>query len=304
MNFTNRHSLSPEIVKLLVRERYNPDGADLGITATTLCNPIQQTVLKQRHPDELKIFDVADRFWSFLGTVSHQVLSEHGRDDALVETRFFAESQGKKISDQTDHYCGKVITDYKCTKSYKIMKGDFTDWERQTNLYAWLAEANSWPVEKLKVFAFVLDWSQHNLYQKGYPACPIVEIPLPLWPKEQRQSFVSDRVTTLLQAEHYPDHELPACTAHEMWQDVRDWAVVKEGGKRAVKCYDSEEDSKVHNFKSGEALVKRLTPRRRCLGFCSAAPVCSQHARLLLEEGKESWLANSGAPTTEQQELM
>lgn len=284
-----------------MRERYNPEGADVGISATTLCNPIQQTILKQRHPDKLKVFDVSDRFWSFLGAIAHQVLSEHGRDDALVETRFFAEAHGKVVSGQTDHYCGEIITDYKCTKAYKVMKGDFTDWERQTNLYAWLAETNGWPVTGLRVFAFILDWSQRNLYQKGYPPCPIVELPLPLWPKEQQHRFVSDRVKALLLAEQDHDHELPECTQREMWQDARDWAVVKEGGKRAVKCYDNEEESRTHNFKSGEVLIQRLTSRKRCLNHCAAAPVCSQHARLLLEEGGEPWQQKLVEPVTEEQ---
>jgi hypothetical protein len=272
-------------VQLLVRERYNPEGQDLGITATTLCNPIQQTILKKRHPDRLKVFDVSDLLWSFLGTIGHRALQEQGRDDALVEERFYATVWGNKISGQTDHYCEQIITDYKLTKSYKIMKGDFTDWERQANCYAWLAEQNGWPVKRLRVITFILDWSQAT-YQKGYPQCPILEIPLPLWPQEQQHTFIHSRVRELLLAEQVPDHDLPECAEAEMWQD-HSYSVVKEGGKRAVKCYANETDSLSHNFKSGEKLVKRMTPRKRCLNHCAAEPVCCQHQRLLHEEGGE-----------------
>jgi len=168
-----------------------------------------------------------------------------------------------------------------------MMKGNFDDWEKQLNVYAWLAEENGWPVTRLRIIAFILDWNQSALYQKGYPQCPIVELSLPLWPKQQQHDFVQRRVRELIRAEQQPDHELPECTLQEMWQEVRDWAVVKEGMKRAVKCYDREEESMSHNFKSGETLVKRLTPRKRCLNHCAASTVCIQHQRLLQEEGGE-----------------
>ena len=292
MTYENRHNLPTDIVKLLLRERYNPEGRDLGeYSATTLCNPIQQTILKRRHPDRLKSFDVIDNLWSFLGSIAHLVLAEHNRlcgdDGALVETRFFAELQGTRISGQTDYYRDGIILDFKTTRAYKIMKQDFTDWERQLNVYAWLAEENGLPVTRLRIIAFILDWSRTSLYQKGYPTCPIIDIPLTLWPKEQRTEFVHGRVRTLLQAEQQPDHDLPECSQREMWQDIRDWAVVKEGCKRAIKCYDKEPLILEHKFKSGEVAVKRMTPRKRCLNHCAAATVCSQHQRLLQVEGGE-----------------
>lgn len=287
MTFTNKYNLAPEVVSLLARENYNPEGADLGLTVTTLCSPIQQTILKRRHPDQLKVFDVSDRMWSFLGTLAHEILAQYGRADAIVEKRFFAEVLGKKVSGQTDHYRDGIITDFKLTKAYKVTKGSCLEWERQTNLYAWLMEQNGWPVTELRIIAFILDWSAANSYQKNYPACPVVELPIPLWSQAERQAFVQDRVGALLTAAEADDHLLPECSRQEMWADVVDYAVIKVEAKRAVKCYATEEEGRQHPFRPGEMLVRRYTPRKRCLRHCAVEPVCRQNLRLLRKEAEQ-----------------
>jgi hypothetical protein len=115
---------------------------------------------------------------------------------------------------------------------------------------------------------------------------------LPLWPKEQQRDFIHNRVRELLLAEKMPDDQLPECTPQETWSEVRDYAVIKEGGKRAIKCYDKNTLILEHDFRSGEMAVQRMTPRKRCLNHCSASPVCCQHERLLREEGRDPWKTN------------
>ncbi len=286
MTYTNKYNLPPEIVSVLTRDRYNPDGRDLGdYSATTICAPIQQTILKRRHPEQLKVQDVIDSFWAFTGSIAHAILEEQAVSDALVENRFFASVMGKKISGCIDHYKDGIITDYKTTKSYKVMRGDYSDWEKQLNVYAYLTENNGWPVEKLRIFVFILDWKQAEMYKPNYPACPIVELPLRLWTPIQRDEFMIRRVGKLIESEQFKDELLPPCTDKEMWRDVKDYAVMKEGQKRAVKCYEDKTSSLTHNLKCGEVVVKRMTARTRCHNYCVAAPLCTQHKQELAAEG-------------------
>lgn len=290
MEFTNIHQLPPEIVKVLTRERYNTEGVSLGdYSVTTLCAPIQQTVLKRRYADQLKVSDVCDNFWAFVGSIAHKVLEEHGSDDALIEKRLYAQMLGNTISGQVDHYKSGIITDYKSTKSYKIIKGKFDDWENQLNVYAWLAAQNDLKVDKIRIFTFILDWCKHKAYEKGYPKCPIVEIDLPLWDKQKAGDFVHLQLTVLTANELREDKELAPCSPHEMWQDVKDWAIIKNGSERATKCFDTEEEA-VACFEEKYELAthyveKRMTKRTRCFDHCPVSIHCHQHKALCEQEG-------------------
>lgn len=290
MIYTNRHNLPEEIVKVLTKNRYNENNEDLGdYSATTLVAPIQQTILKRRYPDKLKTFDVIDMFHSFVGSIAHKVLEEHGSDASLVEKRFYANVLGKKISGQVDHYKDGVITDYKSTKAYKIMNGDFSDWEQQLNIYAWLARANSFEVNKLRIFAFILDWKNTEAYKKDYPKCPIVEIVLDLWDMTIQTAYVNAAVDDLIYNHNRLDEDLPQCTPREMWQDVKDFAIVKNGSTRARKCFTDAKTAKSHLAtmanKSDYEVIKRMTARTRCLYHCPVSNLCAQNRKLLTEEG-------------------
>jgi hypothetical protein len=284
--YTNKFNLPPEIVACLTKDRYNPDGTiDLGdYSATTICAPIQQTILKRRYPDKWKVRDVIDNMWAFVGSIAHKVLEEHGTDDALIEERFYVHVRNKKISGQVDHYKSAVISDYKSTKAYKIIKGDYLDWEQQLNIYAFLAWANGHPVTLIRIFAFILDWKQAESYKKNYPACPIVEIPLRLWTNDEQLNFITEQVRLLQEAENTEDSKLPECSSRNMWQSVKDYAILKEGAKRAIKCYDTEEEAMRHPLKAGEFVKKRMTGRTRCKLYCPVSEICHQNKLLTLEE--------------------
>lgn len=293
MEYTNRHNLAPEIVKALTKDRYNPDAEPLGdYSATKICNPIQQTILKQRYAKELKQQDVIDNFWAFIGSIAHKVLEEHGTDGSLIEKRFYMDIQGKTLSGQVDHYKDGVITDYKSTKVYKIMKGDFSDWEEQLNVYALLARENGYKVKQLRIFTFLLDWKKHEVFKANYPQCPVVEIPLKLWEVESRERFVSRRIELLTKYSNNEDNSLLWCTPKEMWQDFQDYAILKGESTRAKRCFDTEDKAKEYlnsldaSKRCGdERIVKRMTKRTRCFEYCPVNHKCFQHKKLCVEEG-------------------
>lgn len=298
MNYTNKHSLPEEVVRAIMKDRYtDPDEAPSDFSATTLVAPIQQTILKRRYPDQHIIRDVVDYFWSFIGSIAHAVLEEawHESIGSIVEKRLYIEVAGKSVSGKMDCYHDGEIRDYKSTKSYKIMKGDYSDWEKQLNVYAYLCRKNGLEVNRLRVIGFILDWKKGEAYKKGYPDTPVVEIPLRLWTEEEQEAYIENRVLGLILAETANDDLLSIkfpCSKKEMWSDIRDYAIIKNGADRATKVFDNHEEA-MRVFNSGKyshkdySLTTRYTKRTRCLEHCPVSHLCKQNQRLLEEEGIE-----------------
>lgn len=292
---TNKHKLPAEVYNAIVKDRYtNQEELPSDYSATRLIAPIQQTILTNRHQDKLKVFDAMDMFWSFMGSIAHTVLEEawHESMGSKVEERLYVEVEGKTLSGKIDCYHNGEIRDYKTTKVYKVMKGDYAEWEKQLNIYAYLCRKNGFPVHKLNVIAILFNWQEGETYKQGYPDCPIVTIPLRLWSEEEQDHYITERIQWLELAENMDDESLPQCSDREMWCDIRDYAVMKDGGKRAVKCFDNFEDAREYrqlmnskNKTHEYDVVTRKTDRTRCKKWCAAATVCHQNQRLLAEEG-------------------
>jgi hypothetical protein len=292
---TNNHNLPEEVYRAIVKDRYTvEEELPSDYSATTLIAPIQQTILKRRYPDKLRVFDAIDMFWSFMWSIAHSVLEEawHEGIGSRVEERLYANVGDKVLSGKLDCYANGMVRDYKTTKVYKVTKGDYEEWEKQLNVYAYLCRHNGYPVTELKVIAIIFNWSANETYKKGYPKCPIVEIPLTLWSDKEQDKFVMERIAALEDAKTRIDHTLPACSKREMWQDLKDYAVMKDGGTRALKCFDNEEEARAYrqllntkNKTHEYDVVARYTGRKRCYEYCPASTVCIQHKELMKEEG-------------------
>jgi hypothetical protein len=287
---TNKYNLPDEICTAIMKDRYTAeDDEEFDFSASTLVAPTQQTVLKNKYRDSLIVRDVTDYFWAFLGSIAHTVLEEAWKEKAnsFVERRIYTEIEGKTVSGKLDCYADNQIRDYKSTKSYKIMKGDYKEWEEQLNVYAFLCRENEIEVSSLMIYALIFDWKKHEKHKAGYPDCPIVKIPLRLWPYDEQKSFVSNKVSELIQGYSLDDESLSEafpCSEREMWSDVRDYAVIKQGAARATKVFDNEEDAVeyLEKMKSKEdyTVEKRMSARTRCLDFCPVSHVCIQNRKL------------------------
>ena len=92
MKYTNKYGLSPEIVRAITKERYIvEDEAPSDYSISDLINPVQMTTIKKNYPDDLVVRDVVDLFYSFMGSVAHQVLEDaaHEDDQTTVEERLY-----------------------------------------------------------------------------------------------------------------------------------------------------------------------------------------------------------------------
>ena len=295
VQFTNKFNLPPEVVNAIMKDRYTTEGEEeYDLSVTTLISPIQQTALCSRHKGNLAVRDVMDNFWSFLGSIAHQILEEGWHKDmgSIVEQRLYYTCEGIKIGGKFDCYGQGEIRDYKTTKVYKVMKGDFKEWEKQLNIYAFFCDKNNLPVSSIKVIAILLDWS---LYEKrpNYPPAPIQIIQLPLWRSERTEAYIKDRVLKLLKASTIDDLSLAytyPCSREEMWSDVKDHIIAKKGRKNAVKVfsdYNMALTEYQNNYQHDKkySVITRYKERKRCFRYCPASNTCQQHKMLCQQEG-------------------
>lgn len=292
--FTNKHNLPAEVVEAILKDRYIVEGEEQSdFSASILVSPTQKVVLEKRHKGNLKVFDVTDNYWSFFGSIAHQVLEEawHKSMGSVSEHRLYTVIGDKVLSGKMDCYHSGEIRDYKTTKVYKIMKGDFFEWEKAQNVYAFLCRMNKWPVHTLKIIALLTDWKKGEAaYKKNYPECPIITIPLRLWSEKEAASYVHHRIQSILSAEQTKDDEELAekfpCSDAECWSDVKDYAIFKNGvdaNGRATKSCESQEEAEQYigekGWHSTHYIQRRMTGKKRCLEFCAAAPHCKQWAK-------------------------
>ena len=283
MKLTNKFGIPDIFVNVLERPTYNKGSAHLSVTQ--LINSPKIVALTRKFEDEIEQ-DVADMVWSIFGSAVHKVL-EHGKgDNHIVEERLSVEMDGWRLSGaidlqvKGDNYID--IKDYKTVSVWSVMN-EKIEWEQQLNCYAYLVEkVKNIPVASLGIVAIIRDWSRREAATKeGYPEAPIKEIPIKLWPFEQREEFIRNRIHTHAVCEFEMESEgldLPDCTPAEMWEKPTMWAVKKDGGVRAKSVHTTEADAQASLEKLGKGYKIEVRPgsRTRCESFCPVNTYCQQ----------------------------
>jgi hypothetical protein len=117
-------------------------------------------------------------------------------------------------------------------------------------------------------------------------------VTIDLWPKEEIEAYVAERVELHRSVEDVPDDDLPFCTPHERWEKPTIFAVMKEGRKSSLKNSTNLNDAqafleKTKAKKKGKFYIeRRLGTSPRCDDYCSIAPYCNQR-KLIQQEMKE-----------------
>ena len=281
MKLTNKHGIPDTFLNVLKRPTYSKGRAHL--SATQLLNSPKIVALTKKFEDELEQ-DVSDMVWSIFGTAIHGVL-EHGKDDNhIVEERLHAIFDGWRISGAIDL---QIVTgqdtisirDYKTTSAWAVMN-EKIEWEQQLNIYAWLVETCKLKiVDSVGIVAIIRDWSRREAAKNpDYPQSPVKEIPINLWPYQQREDFISERISKHSECEFHmeTDEELPPCTPEEMWEKPTTYALKKKGGVRAIKVYETMEDAEKACDEKVHEIEVRLGSRTRCESFCPVNNYCQQ----------------------------
>jgi hypothetical protein len=280
LKLTNKHGLPESIVNALRRPEYTKGKAHLSVTQ--LINSPKVVALSKKFQDELEQ-DVSEMVWSLFGSAIHKVL-EHGKDqNHIVEQRLHSEVDGYRVSGAIDlqivSEAGRAIRDYKTCSVWSVMNSKI-EWEQQLNCYAWLVEkVTGASVTDLGIVAIIRDWNRRDAARnEAYPPAPIKELPIPLWPMEQREQYIQSRVHAHAEAEFAIESEgdVPACTPEEMWEKPTTYALKKKGGVRALKVYLSQEEANQALDPKTQEIEVRPGSRTRCESFCPVNHRCQQ----------------------------
>lgn len=285
MKFTNKYNLPKAMVEALKKNMYDLTNPKPNvISVTTLINPPRIRQLTTRHWDEIEV-DVSDMFWMLMGSCVHEVLSRIEGKNMIIEERLEEEVNGIIVSGKPDNY-GFVllaIRDWKFTSVWAV-KQLKPEHEKQINSYAWLYRMAKFVVEKGFINALLKDWrkTEKLRYGNDYPSCPFKQLKVPIWPIEQQQKYIEERVELHKKAEKLSDKDLPICSPEERWTKATTYAVYKNNNKTASggKVCDSEKEAKEFiEAKMGDGHTYRIEKRPgqevRCEGYCNVNKFCN-----------------------------
>ena len=275
MKYSNETNLPEVFAKAVMRDTYTRGKAD--ISATGLLKPPRIAHLTYQHDDEITV-DVSKQVWSLFGRAVHHILELGTLDGYILEQRYFAESCGWTVSGQIDVQRldpqGITIMDWKTRKAYAVMNGRASDVE-QLNIYAWLARKNGRDVSQLQIVNIIRDHSSFEAERNpDYPQREVTVTDIDLWTFAEQEQFVREKI----ESHQLASISLPDCTDEDRWKKPDKWAVLKEGGKRAVKLLDTQEDAQtfVEN-NEGYITEHRRGEPIRCQRFCDVADFCDQY---------------------------
>lgn len=165
-----------------------------------------------------------------------------------------------------------ILSDYKLTSVWKLIKGDMDEWTQQLNIYAAILRHNGYPVKQVQVIALLRDWSKREAERDPfYPQAQVVNVNLPLWDHERAVAFIRMRIA----AHEAAKTALPECTPAERWAKDPVWAVKKKGAKRAVKLFATEDEARTFiGLDNALSLEYRPGESVRCQAYCSANRFC------------------------------
>jgi hypothetical protein len=203
------------------------------------------------------------------------------------ENEFTEQQMYYKVGDITltgkiDNYNMKhgVICDYKTASVNKIRFKDFNDWFTQGMIYAWLLNKNKFPVKKCRFIAILKDHSKTEAIRDSqYPKAPVYVYEFLVTPQSLFKIglFIKEKVNEYQRCIKLKDDAIPCCSPEERWDRPPKFAVMKNGGKRAVRLFDKQDEANLFaetkgndhyvEFRKGESI--------KCQSYCLCRKFCN-----------------------------
>lgn len=279
MKVTNEMNLPEAFVKAVSVERHNKSGC---YSATTLNKGAKETILQERHWDELTE-DASDNVWAVFGTAVHAIL-ENESDENFHEERFEVKVGSSTVTGIVDSYDMKngIINDWKTASTYKVTMGDFSDWYNQGMTYAWLLSKKGLEVRKCRFIALLKDFSKSKAKTTaGYPKRPVYvyEFDVTAEALKEAEKRIVAKVAELERCSGLPDDDIEPCSKAERWTADEKWAVMKDGRKTAVKLFDNEAEAEkmAAELGKGHRVEHRRGVDRKCEDYCSCCGFCNYY---------------------------
>ena len=291
MKITNKYNLPQTVVRAVSYDEHRKAG---DVSVTELIQPSQITYLKRQHADQIEA-DAADLLYVLDGKADHYTLSLSAQPDIeLSEFTLTTHVDRVEVYGTLDLFdLEGTITDYKRTSVWQFLLDEKVEWEQQINLYATLLRRKQLvgelpsqflnvPIVKAQVIGLLRDHQLSKVEEEGnYPAHPIMQRELRLWPPAEGESFLEQRVQLWrnISMGLYKD-----CTPEERWAKPDTWAVKKRGGTRAVTDGIHSSLAAAESFAEGRPYGTEIEYRpgrsTRCERYCMVSRWCSQWAKI------------------------
>lgn len=281
MKITNHYNLPNAIVRSL---ESNYEYKDKRYSVTSLLNPVRETLLKRRYHDEIET-DAVDMIWALWGTGIHKMLENQNEDGELSEQQLEHQfSNGYTLSGYADFIDlnNNEILDYKSTSVYQFNNQDSHEkWKKQLQMYMYLYyKMSGVHIPTGKIWLFMRDWSKGKLLQGyDYPKHPVMSLTFDLGKPNDIEEWIHENLDLLIKNETVHDDDLPLCSMKERWNNGDQYAVMKQGNKRAVKLHKDLEEAEAHvaNLGFDYYVEIRKGVDRKCLDYCSANVFCNYY---------------------------
>lgn len=276
MIFANKYNLPQAFCHAVEHERHNKKGS---FSATTLLKGDKEILLTERHYAEIKI-DVSDSIWTIFGTAVHAIM-EKQIDNGFKEEFFSVKVSDSLVTGRTDYYDleNETLWDWKTASVWKVKMRDFSDWYRQGMIYAWLMKKNGLSVKRCCFTALLKDFLKTKAaIEKDYPESPVFEYKFDVTESELEkiERFIFDKVKSLEESQQKADDDIEPCDIQQRWGELKKWACMKKGLKRALSLHDNETDArrKAEGIEGGY-VEERKGRNRKCEGYCICKDFCN-----------------------------
>lgn len=276
MKVTNEMGLPKAFELAVSTERHNKAGC---YSATTLLHGVKETILTERHYDELET-DVADNVWSIWGTAVHSIF-EKVEDETFKEVGLSAKVSNSTVTGRCDNYDmnNEILVDWKTSSVTKILFNDFEDWRKQLLVYCYLLKKQNLNVKHCKIVALLKDHSKSKAkLNSSYPQKPVYVYEFDVTEKDlnEIEDFIKNRVLSLEEAQTMADDDIPECTSNERWASQTKYAVMKNGRKTAIKLFDTEKEAEQYkDILKGDYIEERKGESKKCSEYCPCAKFCN-----------------------------
>ena len=174
----------------------------------------------------------------------------------------------------------KKIVDWKTASTYKYVFGDYETYEKQLNVYRYLAaqtEERFDRIEKLELCFWWDGWSQSKTKDSDYPEENVTTVDIDVMSNEDVQDYLNKRITLYKQLAELSVQELSAldiCTREEKMQRDDSYAVKKPGRKTALAVFKTQEEATAYNVANKGTFVEKRTGVANCVNYCKAVKYC------------------------------
>lgn len=285
--------LEQTVIKWYNRNVYDRLGSEVSVTE--LLNPPRIVHLKNRYGRQSKT-ELKEFMASLLGNGIHDQLQRYLKDESRVnhnwkiERRLCSVVDGIRVSGRFDAlYNNEILYDIKSTKVYKAMKGDYTDWETQLNIYDWMLFQDGIDVKHLRVFMVLLDWNQGNVWKNpNYPTTAISTIPISRWDRTKQAAWIMTSIDIWKSSRNLMDKDLPLCSRKDRWASNPTFKLFRSKKmKRATKTFTTKERAEAYfsvcktkdatKWKDGFIKEESEGLWRRCEKWCDVSEHCNQY---------------------------